>query len=937
MPVVHDLLGRDRELDALNTWIGALERLPATCVILGEAGIGKTSLVRAAVENAGDRGYRVLRAMPAEPESVLAYAGLGDLLGESLDEILASLPPPQQQALEVALLLREADQGTDWRALGVGLLNAIRLLASKAPVLIAVDDTQWLDAATSETVRFALRRLRSEPVAVLLARRGSLVRSRTLEADAPQPSTTIELGPMSLGAVHALVGERLGVVLSRPRLRRLHELSRGNPFHALELARAYQAGSLKLEPGEALPRDLRDLVDARLAALPAGTLSVLAACAALSRPSVALVSQAFPDLDVVEALGPAIAAGTVLVDRESIQFTHPMLASAAAATAHPADQSLLHARLAAVVPDELERVRHLALATRGADGQVAGQVEAAAEATFGRGASAEASELAALATRLTSPDAEADLERRVLLEAEYRFESGDAASAAAVLEQLAAGLPSGPRRAVVLARLARIRHFADDVAGGVALLREALLEANGEPCVQGEIEEGLAWGLLLMRSDLADAWAHARSAAALAEANGERAAIAEALAAVAVTELVHGCPPSDAMARAMELEPSTLHLRVLRHPGFALGYVLTCSDRLVEARAVYEELRVRALDRGDESAAAAILCHLGTVECLLGDLAAGAAHEDEAAELALQNGQAPTRASAWGRRALVLAWQGETDAARSLALRSIELAGGAGFDPGQPAAALARGGEHALWALGELELSLGRAPEAVRWLGPLAGALIDAGVREPGELRFLLPMIEAMANVGRIDEARSQVKWLASIAAQIERPTARATALAGEGIIDAACGNLQAAVGHLREAERIAATGPLPFEHARIRLLLGRLERRTAMKRDARASLEASLDVFATLGSTRWAENARAELGRIGGRSTGDGTLTDSERRVASLVATGLSNKEVATALFVTPKAVEASLSRIFAKRGVRSRTELVALLANETDAAGPG
>lgn len=928
----HELLGRDAQLDAIRAWLGDPTRLPSTRLLDGEAGIGKTSLVRAAIAEADRLGYEVLAAEPVEPESGLAYAALGDLLGGRLGTLLPVLPGPQRAALEAALLLRPVEgHPPEALAVATALLNGLRALSSgDHPVLVAIDDAQWLDVATVEATRFALRRLRTERVAVLIARRASTDPRPGLGSAGLPTTDHIAIGPLTIGAIHALVRERTGVVLSRPTLRRLYELSGGNPFYALELGRALGEGRFRLEPGEALPRDLRGLVDSRIAGFPTETRTALAACAAMSRPTWGLLARALGGTDPGPALAPAVEGGVVEAVGDDVVFTHPLLASAAYASLGPGERHRLHARLAASVPDSLERARHLALAADGPDEQVASVVEAAAAETFARAASADAAELAALARRLT-PVGETDATaRRTYLEAHYRFESGEAEASAGLLEGLIADMEPGPGRGRILASLARVRHFQTDVAGGVALQRQALAEAGSDTELRGYLEESLAEGLLLMRGDLEAASAHARSAAATARGRGDEAALAEALAAVALTEQAMGASPTDAMDEALALEHATLQLCVMRQPSFALGSVLAADDRLEEARDVFLALQRRAEDRGNVTSISPVRNRLSTIECLLGDLTEAAGLARESAEFALQNGQQPSRASALGRLALVLARQGELDEARDTASLSLELAGGPDFRPEEPTRALARGGEHALWAMGEVGLSAGEPAEASRYLEPLAEVLIGSGVREPAELRFLPTAIEALVLLGRTDQAERLVAWLEAEAHRLERASVRSAALAGRALLCSAGNDLPGAVSRLEEAVAAARGAPLPFELARTLLLLGRVQRRTSLKRAARATLEDAAARFDALGARRWADTARDELGRIGGRAPARGTLSPTERQVVALVTQGLSNKEVASALFVTPKAIEANLSRVFAKTGVRSRAELAALAAAE-------
>ncbi|MFL5944737.1 MAG: LuxR C-terminal-related transcriptional regulator, partial [Gaiellaceae bacterium] len=531
---------------------------------------------------------------------------------------------------------------------------------------------------------------------------------------------------------------------------------------------------------------------------------------------------------------------------------------------------------------------------------------------FSRGSPAAAAELAAHAVRLTPPEEGAG-KRRALAEADYLFAAGDTSAASALLAQLVAAAPAGPERAQVLSRQARLHHFGQEISGSVGLLHRALAESGGDATLRGEIEEGLAWGLLLSREDLGGAAEHARSAAALAETRGDDAALAEALAVQALTEFVRGRPWEATMERALSLESATRHLRVLRHPSFAYGYCLSCSDDLDRARDVFEELLRRAAEAGDDGSVPSILNHLTLIECHAGRWARASVHADECYERALESGQLPTQASILGKKALLAAGRGDADVARALARDALP----ADFDPARPEDAMARGGETAVAAIGFLELSLGSAAEAERYLGPMTRSLLDAGVAEPGEVRSLADEIEALVALRRHSEAEELLTRLEAWASRLQRPSVLGIAARCRGV-------LEESVEKLEEAATYAA---LPFERGRTLLALGTQQRRLRQRRAARETLGRALAIFEELGAALMTHHTREELGRIGGRAPSSGELTATERRVAELVAAGRQNKEVAAELVVSVHTVEATLTRIYQKLDVRSRTELAARL----------
>lgn len=273
-----EIVGRERELEALRTFLSGADGA-SILVFHGEAGSGKTTLWLAGAELAEAEDWLVLRSRPVEAEATLALAGIADLLEDVLDTVLPALPEPQRQALAAALLL-EPGEAPGERAVAAAFLTALRVLGERGPVLVAVDDVQWLDSASTGVLLYALRRIRDERIRAVLALRAppgddpvSTLRTRL----APSSVEELAVGPLSLGAIHALLRSRLDFSPSRPLLRRIHDASDGNPFFALELGRALRQRGGRLDPGEPLPvpEDLTRLLEHRLANLPADTREAL--------------------------------------------------------------------------------------------------------------------------------------------------------------------------------------------------------------------------------------------------------------------------------------------------------------------------------------------------------------------------------------------------------------------------------------------------------------------------------------------------------------------------------------------------------------------------------------------------------------------------------------------------------------------------------------
>jgi AAA ATPase domain len=386
-----ELLGRDVELAVAEEFFVARDRLPAALVVRGEAGIGKTSVWREGVRMAHERGLRVLVAAPGESEAQVSFAALGDLLSDVLGPVLGALPAQQRRALEVALRIARVDPGVSTRfdegAVSFAFLSALRGLAADAPVLIAVDDVQWLDVASARALSFAVRRLGGDRIGLFLSQRVEREDPLALGVErvlGPDRVTVLELGPLTFGAVQRLLNTTLASALPRPVLARVYELSGGNPFFALELGRARERGSITLEPGGGLPVSLEGLVRERIAALPVLTRRSLATAAAVSMPTVTLI-------DAVSGgdLGPAtsaVDARIVELDGDLVRFAHPLLRWAADAALPSAERHDLHMRLAGVVEDVEEQAWQLALACERPDSEVAGRLEDAAAHAYARGA-----------------------------------------------------------------------------------------------------------------------------------------------------------------------------------------------------------------------------------------------------------------------------------------------------------------------------------------------------------------------------------------------------------------------------------------------------------------------------------------------------------------------------------------------------------------------
>lgn len=906
-----ELVGRDRELARVGAFLDAAA--PGALTIGGEAGIGKTALWRRGIEEARGRGLAVLAATPDEPEAQLPYAALGDLLRGMAGSLVTRLAPPRRRALEVALLLAEASRPPDRRAVALACLDVLDLVVRDAPVLVAIDDAQWLDAASAAALGFALRRFAGREVRVLLTHRTGQPRMLPDEITAER----LELEPLSLGALHRLLVMQQGLRLSRPLLRRVHERSQGNPLHALELARALAGGARMPGPaGFDPPRDLSALVEKRLASLPPATRAALLEAAATSRPSLDLVRRLHDDAD--ELLRPAVEAGLVAIDGGRLRFAHPLYAAVCYRSVPDAERRAAHARVAAAVDDPSERARHLALAAPGPDPDVAAALDEGAAYARAHGAPDVAAELMQLALRLT-PAQDADSRaRRARESARFLLEAGEASLARTTLEDALASAPGRTERARLLLDLAEVVFEEEGSPEAVELARRALAEADDE-------DTRVAVHLALAGRSEIEAEERLEYIENVLSRVRERSDVEPGLEAKALRDyaviMFHlgRSFPDGAVERAHELEqasgaPPTVAWRARTIRGECGKYL----DRFAEATELLDAAQALAVAEGDESSLAEIVAHRA-------ELALWAGRFDEAAELADAGVAAARAAELRGRLPQVLDFRAQVRAHRGDAPGTYADAGEVLDTP--RLAGWAAG--LAYWSLGFLELSRDDGAAAVRHLDAAETAYWRHLISEARQWRYVPEHVEALVATGQSERARPLVVRLEEWAARLQTGSSAALTARARAFVAESDGDRGAALdGHAFAAARFDELR-LPFEAARSRLHLGRTQRRARRKREARATLEQALATFDRLGAPLWAERAREALGRIGGRVASGGKLTAGERRVAELVAVGRSNKEIAATLVVTPRTVEAHLTRVYAKLGVRSRTELAARLAS--------
>jgi DNA-binding CsgD family transcriptional regulator len=895
------VVGRESEVGDVGRFLVGSE---ARALLLeGPAGVGKTTVWRAAIDEASRLEHTVLITRPLETETSVSFSGLTDLLGGLFDAQGDALPAPQRDALGAALLRTSPGDATAG-AVSAGTLRLLRTAAQDRPVLVAVDDLQWLDPPTAAALRFALRRCDGDPVRLLATARTGVREVAVVD----EGLRRLVVGPLGLDALARIVADELGHPLSRPALQRIERLAGGNAFIALELARA-EAGAATAD-GVLRSDQVRRLVGDRLGRLPAATQTAIATVAALARPRVDGIAVAVGDLSVLD---PAFEAGVLVEGGDEIRFSHPLLAEAAIRGLPPGRRRGVHARLAELAEDAEERGRHLAAATLAPDAAVAAVVDEGAVAASGRGAPAAAAELLEEAVRLTPPSDLPDRDERLLRAGKLHLQSGDAGRAIVFFRRALDDGPAGSLRARVLMAIAT--HEQTGSVAGSALAQEAL-DACGDDA-DARVRILLDVAVLHFVAGYRITRAPVEEALDLLESVPDRDLRAWALCVLGQLDAFSHGGGRGAFREAMALETARPTTAVYDRPAMWLGCAHLWADEVDAARALLSEMRATAEVNGDEVSVSGVDLHLTELECRAGDLEAARMYSDEAMATIEYEAEDRGLGATLYARSLAATHRGDAALARELAARGLAIA--------------ARFEDHVFAlqhhsVLGFLELSLGHLPQAVAELADMPAELDQMGVGEPGVFLCHADLIEALIGIGEHEEAESRLEQWESLGRAIDRPRVHCTAARARGLLCAARGDLPRALGHVECALEMHDRLPVPLERGRTLLALGALQRRVRRRRAARATLDEARALFADLGARIWEERARVECDRISGRAPGDrDELTPTERRVAELVAEGRSNREVAQELFVTVRTVESNLTRVYAKLGVRSRAELAA------------
>ena len=905
------LRGRDRERALIGEILGEARSSRSRALVLsGEPGVGKSALLAAARADAA--GMTVLAAQGIQSEAKLPFAALHQLLRPVLGQV-DGLPPPQAQALQVALGLAEGS-GESPFLVSLAVLSLLSEEAEQRPVLCLVDDGQWLDDASADALVFLARRLGAEGIALLVA-----VRDEEPTGFAAAGIPGLRVAGLDADAAGSLLDEHAPVPLAPEVRARLVAGITGNPLALMELPRSLSRAELTgAEPlPEPLPVTARveEAFLARARLLPEATQTILLVAAADDGEDLPTVLRAAGILGVhPQALDAAEQEGLIAIRGQAFTFRHPLTRSAIYHGASLSRRRAAHEALAHALPGEREadrRAWHRAAAAVEPDAGIAADLERTAERALERGGPAAAS-LAYERAAALSPSGAAH-GRLLLAAAQHAWFAGRVDRTVTILER-ADSVVSGP---VEHADLARWRGLVELTQGvPVNAPRDLIRAAQDVAAVDGE----RALYLLNLASVSAAISGDDQMSETIADLAGKLDVADNAYTRMLTDTLIGlgahvrgdfddaGRHLRGAIALAAELEglfderPAALL--------FAGRAALFAGDD----RAARElHLRAAAIARRDGTLGllTQVLPRLGHTEAWEGRWSSASAGAEECVELARGIGQDDVVAHALALRALLAALQGEEERCRFLAAEATEISS---------ARRLAHVNDVAQWALAALALGLGRPDDALVRARRIDHTLIRLWAAED--------RIDAAARAGHPDAARGWLDELERFAAGSRAPWAVAAAHHCRGLLAEDADEAERAFAAAVEAHRDAGR---PFERARTGLALGELLRRARRRVEARVHLRDALEGFEALGAEPWAERARLEL-RASGQTAmrGDprarGQLTAQELQVAQFVARGLTNRDVAAQLYLSPRTIDFHLRNVFRKLGIASRAQLARL-----------
>ncbi|MFJ9559333.1 ATP-binding protein [Streptomyces fuscichromogenes] len=908
------ILGRAAELRRLDRLLGAVDGGgPQVLVVTGEPGAGKSTLVDWAAERGRARGMGILRVRGSEGEAGLGLSGVHQLLHPLLPG--EGLPAGQREALDRAFGPESAayELRLDQLSLCVGVLGLVTEAAARRPLLLLVDDAQWLDLGSVDVLAFLARRLEGRPVVLLLASREDGVPARF---DRAFPQVTV--GPLSRTAAGRLLDAQPVPPRGRARAEVLRQAA-GNPLALIELPRALargRTGGMDADGagGGTLPLTARleNLFAADLPALPAPTRTALLLMAAAGPARLTDLIRAAPELDVVAALAPAERAGLVRVTDGGVLPRHPLVRSAVYHAASFHERRQAHLALAAALAEEPDRrAWQLAAAATGQDAEVADALAESAERARGRGGHAAAATALERAAELTpAPEPRA---RRLLAAAQAAMFAGHP-QWVGELSGRVGGLTEDPR----------LRAEASLLGGwalGVTLRHEdALALLLGVAEATATSAPGLALSALstaatsVYNSGAPHYRAELRRIGGLIDETGDPAG--RAWAQVVVDPLHERPLLTELLAEGLAALARDESLGNLT----ALGGTTWILDETGQAVRLLGRTMDLLRDAGSAGTNATVTQALALALFENGSWTAAEEAAREAFWMATEAGADNVTVGAGVLRATLCALQGDPAAARTRAtqaVRGVDLRGSLSLQVRHRHAmgmAAFVDGDHED-AYGQLRAAFTR-------------DLRPAPVHYHASLYLLGDLAAAAVRAGRADDARTVVDAVAQDlkpdpSPRLEAVLRRATALLTD---------TDDAEQHFRAAFADPATDCWPFEKALAQLDFGEWLRRRRRSTEARPHLNAALECFRRLDARPWTERTTAEL-RAAGATTAPagGELTPQERQIAELAAQGLTNRDIAARLYLSPRTVGYHLHKVFPKLGITARAQLRDALGQES------
>jgi DNA-binding CsgD family transcriptional regulator len=901
-----ELVGRADECGRLDEVLAAaVGGRGAALVLRGSAGVGKTALL----DYCGVRadGMRVLRATGVPFEAELPFSALYELVRPLLD-LLDEIPGQQADALRAAFALAGAAGSVNRLAAYMATLSLLATAAERGPLLCLVDDAHWIDHASTEALLFTARRLLADRVAILFAARP------TAGFDAPGLPELPLSGLTPDAAV--LLAMRSG--LDRQVAAELAVATEGNPLALIELpatlTEGQRRGRLPLDHPLALAERIEATFLAQARGLPADAWRAVIVCALSEAGDLVLLERVLKaeGLDL-GALDPAVDAALIRVAGQEVVFRHPLVRAAVHSMVGPGQRRSVHLAIAtalAVDPDAVDRrAWHLAAAATGPDEEVAALLAGSAERAQRRGGVVAGARAYERSARLTpDPDARAD---RLIRAARAWTNAGVSGRGVALNEEALTLTGRADLRCAARGALTHVAlQHGDAAAADEAYLAEAETYARTDPAGAGRMVSGAinrCWARLDITGMVSVC---GRAVELLSIPSGPM--WPKGPIRLATAQVLAGLSTGPALARDWAAAATA------RVDGTAteLAEVFTWIEDYDSARSLLEPEIRQARAAGDLYLLAYALPRFAWLECRIGRLGSAYRAGAEGALIGEQVGLPTVWTEALAALVLVEALLGE----ESEALSHLESAHGivpAGFEDL----------EAKIRYVGAMtSVVAGRWTEAATDLERIDAALRSGGVVESGWLPVRSELAEAYAHLSRPDLAAELVRELPADPARV---STRAAVARVHGLI--------APEGELDEAfaAALAAADPavVPLERARTLLCYGQRLRRAKRRRDARERLTAALALFANLGAQGWAQRCRTEINATGRRAPDNGggaahRLTAQERQIALHVAEGLTNREIATRIFLSPKTVEYHLGNVYRKLNLRSRPDLIRHLA---------